>query len=227
MTTEPETNDPETSPEASPETPPGGGAETASGPNEPKTLSPGAKLLVELGPLLVFFVVLMRSGDLFLATGVLMVGMTIALAVSWRVERRLPPMSIVTAVLVLVLGGLTIWLGNETFIKLKPTIVSLLFACVLAAGLFLKRPFLKTVLGSAFALEETGWRKLTVRWIAFFVTLALMNEVARRQLSTESWATFKVFGVLGLTIVFGILQMPLIQRYEIEDEAGKDAPPAS
>lgn len=177
-------------------------------------LSPLAKLAVELGPLLVFFVVLQRAG-IFVATGVLMAAMAVSLGVSWRVERRLPPMSIVTGVLVLVLGGLTLWLGNETFIKLKPTIISLLFASVLAAGLLLKRPFLQTVLGSAFRLDESGWRALTLRWIGFFVFLALTNEVARRRLSTEAWATFKVFGVLGLTFVFTLLQMPLVKRHEL------------
>lgn len=182
----------------------------------PRTLSPLAKLGVELGPLLVFFVVLMRS-DIFVATGVLMVAMAVALGVSWRVERKLPPMSIVTAVLVLILGGLTLWLGDEDFIKLKPTVVSLLFAAVLGAGLVLKRPFLQIVLGSAFQLDEAGWRLLTVRWIGFFVFLAIVNEVARRQLSTESWATFKVFGVLAATIVFSGLQMPLIQRHELKE----------
>ena len=186
--------------------------------SETKKLPPLARLLVELGPLLLFFVVLMRSGDLIVATVVLMVAMTVALAVSWKVEHRLPPMSLVTLVLVLVLGGLTVWLKDETFIKLKPTIVSLLFAAVLAAGLPLNRPFLQLVLGTAFRLDDQGWRKLTLRWIGFFLVLALMNEVARRQLSTEAWATFKVFGVLGLSIVFTLLQMPLIQRHQLEED---------
>ena len=186
-----------------------------------RSLSPLAKLAVELGPLLVFFLVLVRT-DIFVATGVLMAAMALALGVSWKVERRLPPMSIVTLVLVLVLGGLTLWLGNETFIKLKPTIVSLLFAAVLAAGILFERPFLRTVLGSTFRLDEVGWRKLTVRWIGFFLFLALVNEVARRALSTESWATFKVFGVLGLTFVFSLLQMPLIQRHELREAAEAD-----
>ncbi len=191
----------------------------------PAPLSPLAKLAVELGPLLVFFVVLQRAG-IFVATGVLMAAMAVSLGVSWRVERRLPPMSIVTGVLVLVLGGLTLWLGNETFIKLKPTIVALLFASVLAAGLLLKRPFLQIVLGSAFRLDESGWRALTLRWIGFFVVLALANEVARRRLSTEAWATFKVFGVLGLTFVFTLLQMPLVKRHELPADAPADEPRA-
>lgn len=184
---------------------------------ETKTLSPGARLLVELGPLLVFFACLV-VWDVFVATGVLMATMAVALGYAWKVERRVPPMSLVTLALVLALGGLTLWLGDETFIKLKPTIVSLLFAAVLGAGLLLKRPFLRIVLGSSFRLDDAGWRKLTVRWIGFFCLLALVNEVARRRLSTEGWAAFKVFGVVGLTIVFSFLQVPLIQRHQVAEE---------
>lgn len=173
--------------------------------------------LVEVGPLLAFFVANSRGG-LMVATAVFMVTITIALIASWVVERRLPTMSLVTAALVLVFGGLTLYLDDELFIKLKPTIVKTLFAAVLLGGLVFGRPLLRPLLGSTMQLTDEGWRALTLRWGLFFLFLAGLNEVMRRAVSTDTWLTFTVFGNIALSIVFMMSQMGLIKRHLIEEE---------
>ncbi len=192
--------------------------------------SPLARLAIEAGPLLVFFVVNgVFSGEgksgIFAATGAFMVAMTLSLVASWRLERRLPPMPLITTVFVLVFGGLTLFLANDVFIKLKPTIVNLLFATILAAGLLLGRPFLKLAFESAFRLTEQGWRLLTIRWILFFLFLAGLNELVWRSCSTDAWVSFKLFGILPLTLVFGATLVPLIRRHELPapGDAGETA----
>lgn len=194
----------------------------ASGP------SPLTKLLIEAGPLVVFFAtnaVFTRGGEsgIFVATGAFMAAMTLSLLASWRLERRLPPMPLITTVFVLVFGGLTLYLENDVFIKLKPTIVNLLFATILAAGLLLRRPFLKLAFESAFRLTEEGWRRLTVRWVLFFVFLAGLNELVWRNFSTDAWVSFKLLGILPLTLVFGATLVPLIRRHELPGAEGDTA----
>ena len=122
-------------------------------------------------------------------------------------------MPLVSGVIVLVFGGLTLYLHDETFIKLKPTIVYSLFAVLLAAGLLLKKPVLELLFGSALALTEEGWRKLTLRWTAFFVAMAIVNEFVWRNFSTDAWVSFKAFGFLPLTLLFALAQVPLMQRH--------------
>jgi intracellular septation protein len=191
-------------------------ADTAAAP------SPLKKLLIEAGPLVAFFVANAKFG-IYVATGVLMVALVASLAASWRMERKLPVMPLVTAVFALVFGGLTLALRDETFIKLKPTIVNLLFASALFAGLLAGRPLLKVVLGEALRLDETGWRILTLRWALYFVLLAAINEVVWRNFSNDTWVSFKVFGIMPLTILFTMTQLPLIKRHmlETEPERGK------
>ena len=125
-------------------------------------------------------------------------------------------MTIVTAVIVLVFGGLTLFLHNDMFIKIKPTIIYALFGGVLLGGLIFGKPLLGTVLDSMFQLTEEGWRKLTLRWALFFFALAILNEIVWRNTSTNVWVDFKVFGVTPLTLIFGALQVPLLKRYAIE-----------
>jgi intracellular septation protein len=174
---------------------------------------PLIKLLIELGPLLAFFVAYGRAG-IYWATGVLMVATVVALAASWKLFGRLLPMPVVTAVLVVVFGGLTFWLDDPSFIKIKPTVINLLFAGVLLFGLVTRRPLLKMLLGEAFSLTDEGWRKLSVRWALFFLLLALVNEVVWRNFSEGTWVNFKAFGILPLTLVFAMAQIGLIKRYE-------------
>ena len=192
--------------------------------------NPLLKLALEVGPLVVFFLANQRAG-LFVATGLFMAAMLTSLGVSFALTRRLPVMPVVSAVLVLVFGGLTLWLQDELFIKLKPTIVNLLFGAVLLGGLAFGRPLLPLVLGSVFQLTEEGWRRLTLRWGLFFLLLALLNEFVWRNLTTEAWVNFKVFGIMPLTLLFALAQTPLIMRYDAKTSAGaapsEGAPPPS
>jgi intracellular septation protein len=187
-------------------------------PEKPQ-LNPLLKLALDLGPLVLFFLVNGKLG-IFYATGVFMVGVLVALVVSYALIRRLPAMTIVSAVIVVVFGGLTIALADETFIKLKPTIIYLLFAGLLFGGLIFRKPLLEIVFDQMFHLTEEGWRKLTVRWAVFFLLLAILNEIVWRNFSTDTWVSFKVFGALPLTFVFAMLQMPLLNKYAAPESKG-------
>ena len=197
-----------------------------------RQLNPWLKLALEMGPLILFFFANSRpalftpfvspllpesmmgeKAGIFVATAVFMVAILVALAVSYALTRHLPVMALVTAVIVVVFGGLTLVLHDDTFIKMKPTIIYLLFAGVLLGGLAFNRPLLAIVFDSVFDLTEEGWRKLTLRWALFFLALAVLNEVIWRTQSTDFWVNFKVFGVLPLTFIFAALQFPLLQKY--------------
>ena len=172
------------------------------------------KLATELGPLIVFFFVNAKF-NLFAATGAFMVAIVAAIIASYVVTRHVPIMALVTGVIVLVFGTLTLVLHDETFIKVKPTIIYALFGGVLLGGLYFNKPLLGAVLDSMFQLTEVGWRKLTLRWALFFLGMAILNEVIWRTQSTDFWVNFKVFGVTTLTMIFAIAQMPLTRRYHI------------
>jgi intracellular septation protein len=178
-------------------------------------LNPLLKLAFDLGPLVLFFFANSRYG-IFVATGTFMVAVLAALAASYVLTRRLPIMPVVTAVIVLVFGGLTLILHNDLFIKIKPTILYALFGAVLLGGLFFGKSFLGIVFDSLFHLTDEGWRKLTVRWAIFFLVLAVLNEIVWRNTSTDVWVNFKVFGFLPLTFLFGALQYPLLRKYAVE-----------
>jgi intracellular septation protein len=178
--------------------------------------NPNVKLLIEFGPLAAFGITYFFAG-IFWATGV-MVTSVVALAASWSQFGRLLPVPLMTAVLVVVFGSLTFWLHDPRFIKIKPTIINLLFGGVLLFGLMTGRPLLKLLLGEAFKLTEEGWRKLSLRWALFFLGLAGLNEVVWRTFSETVWVNFKVFGILGLSMVFAMAQIRLIKRYEAKTE---------
>jgi intracellular septation protein len=178
-------------------------------------LNPLLKLVFDLGPLALFFFANSRYG-IFVATGTFMVAVLAALAASYVLTRHLPIMPVVTAVVVVVFGGLTLILHNDLFIKLKPTIIYLLFGAVLLGGLMFGKSFLGVVFDSLFHLTEEGWRKLTLRWALFFLALAVLNEIVWRSTSTDVWVNFKVFGVMPLTLIFGALQYPLLKKYAVE-----------
>jgi intracellular septation protein len=178
-------------------------------------LKPLLKLALDLGPLVLFFAANGRYG-IFAATGVFMAAVLAALLVSYVLTRRLPIMPVITAIIVVVFGGLTLVLHDATFIKVKPTIIYGLFGGVLIGGLLFNKPLLGVVFDSLFHLSEEGWRKLTLRWAMFFFALAVLNEIVWRNVSTDTWVTFKIFGVLPLTLLFGALQVPLLKRYAVE-----------
>lgn len=175
--------------------------------------NPHIKLLIEFGPLAAFGITYFAAG-IFWATGVVMVTSILALGVSWMQFGRLLPVPVMTAVMVVVFGGLTFWLNDPRFIQMKPTIINLLFAGVLFFGLMTGRPLLKLLLGEAFNLTEEGWRQLSFRWALFFLALAALNELVWRNFSQDVWVNFKVFGILGLSLVFAMAQIGLIKRHE-------------
>lgn len=201
-------------------------------------LNPVLKLGLDLGPLLLFFLANSRPAlflplvspilpadigpdervGIFVATAVFMVAVVLALGVSYALTRHLPAMPLITAAIVLVFGSLTLLLHDEHFIKVKPTIIYVLFGVVLLSGLALGKPLLGMVFDSVFHLTEEGWRKLTLRWALFFFALAILNEIVWRSQSTDVWVSFKVFGVVPLTFVFAALQYPLLTKYSVPEK---------
>ena len=180
-----------------------------------KAENPWLKLGLELGPLLVFFFANGRFG-IFAATGAFMAAMAVALAASWIINRRLAIMPLVTGIVVAIFGTLTLVLHDDTFIKMKPTIVNCLFGGALLGGLLFGKTLLGYVFDGAFHLDEAGWRKLTVRWGLFFFLLAILNEAIWRTQTTEFWVAFKVWGIMPLTLAFSVAQLPLLSRHAVE-----------
>jgi intracellular septation protein len=170
------------------------------------------KPVTEYGPIAVFFVGYLAA-DLMWATGALMAATAVALTLSLGLAGRVPLMPLITAAVVGVFGGLTLWLEDETFIKMKPTIVQALFSAILLGGLAAGRPLLKPLMGAAWPMDDEGWRRLTLRFGLFFAVMAGVNELVWRTQTTDVWVAFKVFGILGLTFVFVLSQMPLLQRH--------------
>ncbi|MHC1547426.1 septation protein A [Phyllobacterium sp. K27] len=201
-------------------------------PSDPahKQVNPLLKLALEMGPLMIFFFAnakgewllekfpsLSNIGEpIFVATALFMAATFIALGVSWALTRTLPIMPLISGIVVLIFGALTLWLHNETFIKMKPTIVNALFGVILLGGLYFGKALLGYVFDSAFKLNAEGWRKLTLRWGIFFLFLAVLNEVVWRSFSTDFWVAFKVWGTMPITLLFTFAQMPLIMKYSAE-----------
>ena len=176
-----------------------------------------SKLLIDIGPLAVFFIFYKINGDLIDAILPLMVATIIAILASYILEKKIPIMPTFGAGVLLIFGGLTLLFDNKIFIFMKPTIINFIFAAILYGGIILKKPLLKYLLGSALKLEEEGCNTLTHRWIAFFVALAILNEIVWRTMSEDLWVNFKVFGILPITIIFTMTQIPLIKKYQIEE----------
>ena len=209
----------------------------ADQPTTAEKQNPILKLILEIGPLLVFFFGNLRGewlmktfpvldglgGPLFVATALFMAATAISLIASRLVFGHLPIMPFVSGIVVLVFGGIGIYLHNDTFIKMKPTIINMLFGLALLGGLAFGRSLLGIVFNAAFQLDAEGWRKLTFRWGFFFIFLAILNEVVWRNFSNDFWVNFKVWGTMPLTIMFTMSQMPLIMKHSVDqsDETPK------
>ncbi len=185
-----------------------------------RKIRPLERLGLDLGPLLIFFVAFEWAG-IFAATAAFMVAVLVTLAAGYVIERRISPMPVFTAVLVLIFGGLTLYLKNDTFIKMKPTVLYAFFGSTLLGGLAFGRVFVKYVFAAAFELSETGWRKLSYRWGFFFLALAVVNEIVWRTLPTGDWVKFKVFGIIPLILLFALAQMPLVLKHEVKENSGR------
>ncbi|EJF89576.1 intracellular septation protein A [Bartonella vinsonii subsp. arupensis OK-94-513] len=195
--------------------------------NQKNLSSPTLKFFLEMGPLVIFFLANYKgewlinnveifknfSKPIFPATAIFMVAIIVALSLSWVLTRKIPIMPLISGIFVLVFGFLTLWLHNDTFIKMKPTIINSLFAFILFGGMLFKKPLLRYALDSTLKLDDLGWQKLTYRWAFFFVFLALLNEVVWRNFSDNFWTSFKVFGVMPITVLFMLTQMPLILKH--------------
>ena len=196
---------------------------------EQRKINPLLKFILELGPLILFFVIYVRiKDDVFFIAGQEYEGFIIATAifiplilfttaVLWFLTGKLSKMQLLTAILVVFFGGLGIWFNDERFFKMKPTIINFIFAGILYGGLILKKPLLKYLLGAALKLNDDGWKILTQRWVGFFVALAILNEIIWRTQSTDIWVNFKVFGILPITFLFTLSQFSLIKKYQIEE----------
>jgi intracellular septation protein len=193
----------------------------AVAPGPRKTLNPIVKFILELGPLALFFIVYSRV-NIFAATGILMASVVVTLGVSYAMLKRIPIMPLITAVIVLIFGSLTLVLHDETLIKIKPTALYILFGAALFVGLWLNKPLLKILFDGALHVTDEGWRKLTWRWAFFFLGLAVLNEIVWRTQTTDLWVKLKTFGFLPLTLLFALAQTPLIMKYEAKDEAPSD-----
>ena len=181
-------------------------------------MQPLLKLITEVGPLAIFFIGNAKYG-IFYATGAFMIATAVVIPISWKMEGKLPIMPIVIGIFVVFFGSLTLLLQDETFIKLKPTIVNLVFASALIiCRLLFKINLLKIVFDKAFNLTERGWRLLNIRWSLFFIFLAVLNEYVWRNYSTDIWVSFKLFGIMPITIIWTIAQMPLVMKETIKKE---------
>jgi intracellular septation protein len=192
----------------------------------PKELGTGMRLLLDIGPLILFFIANYKFG-IFTATAAFIVAILIAMMVSLALTRRVTALQLFSAVMVVVMGGLTLYFHNETFIKIKPTIYYGFVAMILGYGLLANKPILKSVLGSAYpGLDAAGWTKLTRNWALFFAVMAVVNEVVWRNTSTDFWIGFKMWGAIPATLLFALANVPMLMRHGLSnDEAASASEP--
>ena len=178
---------------------------------------PGRKLLLDLGPLVVFFAVNYMTGDFMLSVKVLVGTTVVALAAGWMLERRVSMMALVGCIAVAFFGGLSVFFDNDLFIKIKPTVLTCLLAAVIAGGRLIGRNPLGAIMGTQLRMSDAGWRAISWLWVAMFLTTALANEIAWRTMSTDDWVTFKVFGITAISLVFTVISVPIMTRHQIEE----------
>ncbi|MGK2742521.1 septation protein A [Tepidicaulis sp. LMO-SS28] len=227
MSTETSTEERTRAQSASTEAESGIPAEAALAQKSGMTGSQWLRMGLEVGPLVVFFLINAQAANwfgvpdkqsIFYATGAFMVATAVSLSLSYILYRKVPMMPLITGAFVLVFGGLTLWLQDEQFIKLKPTLTNLLFAAGLLGGLAFGKASMKYLFDGAFRLTETGWRILTLRWGLFFVFLAILNEIIWRNFTTDFWVSFKVFGIMPITMVFALAQLSVVSKHQLGEE---------
>ena len=174
----------------------------------------GLKFIVDVGPLVVFFIFFKKTGNIIDAIIPLIIATTIAIIISYILEKRIPMMPTIGGVILIIFGGLSYFFENKIFFYMKPTIINILFAGTLIAGNYLNRPLLKYLMGSAINLSDKGWFELSKRWIIFFIFLAGLNEIIWRYFTEETWVNFKVFGIITLTFIFSLSLFPIIKKYQ-------------
>jgi intracellular septation protein len=182
-----------------------------------RTMGQWTRLLIEMGPLAAFFIANWKAG-IFWGTGIFMAATAVALTASWAMTRKIAMVPLVSAVFVALFGALTLWLHSELFIKVKVTLINALFGAVLLGGVAMGRSYIKLIMGEAVKLTEEAWRTLSIRWGVFFFAMAALNEVVWRNLSTDAWVNFKVFGLLPITLVFAFANAPYMSKHMIEDD---------
>lgn len=196
-------------------------AKSAAGARE---AGPGMRLAIDLGPLLVYLAAFWFTKNIVLSTGIFMAATIAAIAASWITSRRVSAMLLFSGAMVLVFGGLTVWLHDATFIKMKPTVYYLMVAGILGFGLTTDRPTLKLVLGHAYpGLSDTGWTKLTRNWAIFFVAMAIANEAVWRSTSMEFWLGYKLWGAMPATLLFALANVPMLMKHGLTTEKAEDA----
>jgi intracellular septation protein len=177
----------------------------------------GRKMLFDFGPLLLFFVTNYIYSDLMLSVKVLVVATVVSLALSWHFDKQISSMAAVGCAALVFFAGLTLYFDNEIFIKIKPTVVTLLFAVLIAGGRLLGHNPLAAIIGKQIDLTAQGWRAISWLWVLMFLTSAIANEVAWRSLSTDDWITFKVFGLTGISFLFFAFSVPVLQKHQRQD----------
>ncbi len=175
------------------------------------------KLLIEMGPLVAFFIGNWKAG-IFWGTGIFMVATAAALTASWVLTRKIAMVPLVSAIFVALFGALTLWLHSELFIKVKVTLINALFGAVLLGGVAMGRSYIKLIMGEAVKLTEQAWRTLSIRWGVFFIAMAVLNEIVWRNVTTDAWVNFKVFGLLPITLVFAIANAPYMTKHMVDDD---------
>jgi intracellular septation protein len=189
-------------------------------------MSQGKKLILDFAPLVGFFAAY-KFGGMYWATATLMALTLVTLAIGYAATGKVAKFPLYSAILVGILGGLTIYLQNDSFVKMKPTAANLVFAAVLSGGLMSGRLFLKDMLGTAINMPESAWRTMTWRWVAFFIALAAANEYVWRTMSESTWVNFKVFGLMGLTFLFVLANAPFMARNMVEEKPSTEENPSA
>jgi len=172
------------------------------------------KFLIDIGPLVVFFIFYKKTGNILEAIIPLIIATTVSILISYAVEKKIPVMPTIGGILILIFGGLSYYFENKTFFYMKPTIINIIFAVTLIVGNYVDKPLLKYLMGSTIKLKDKGWFELGKRWAAFFIFLAILNEIVWRFFSEDIWVNFKVFGILGLTFVFSLFLFPIIKKFQ-------------